>query len=109
MRSRKKLYRGRGLGLASGPHMPILALKNGSFTTGKWRIYREGRIRVRTDLRPGPGEASGGSPESFGDLRSGRKVIKIDEFGVFSWGKEGSAYIEPTREKSFFAKLRERE
>ena len=52
-------------------------------------------------LRPGPGEASGGSPESFWDLRSGRKVVKINEFGVFSWGKEGSAYIELTREKGF--------
>ena len=28
----------------------------------------------------------GGPPERFWDLRSGRKVIKIDEFRVFSWG-----------------------
>ena len=67
--------------------VPILASKKGRFTRGKRRIYPEGRFRVRAGLRPGPGEASGGPPESFWDLRSGRKVMKMAEFGVFSWGK----------------------
>ena len=35
MGSRKKLYRGRGLGLASGPDVPILAFEKRWFYNGK--------------------------------------------------------------------------
>ena len=69
------------------PRCTLWLPKRGGFTKEKRRIYPEGRFRVRAGLRPGPGEASGGPPESFWDLRSGRKVMKIEEFGVFSWGK----------------------
>ena len=37
MGSRKKLYRGRGLGLASGPNMPTLASEKGWFYDGKMK------------------------------------------------------------------------
>ena len=70
--------------MLGAPRCPLGLPKRGGFTGGKWAIYPEGRFRVRAGLRPGPGEASGGPPESFWDLRSGRKVIKIDEFRVFS-------------------------
>ena len=69
------------------PKGPILASKKGRFTKGKCRISQQERFRIRAGFRPGPGEASGGPAESFWDLRSGRKVMKIEEFGVFSWGK----------------------
>ena len=53
-------------------------------------LLRENEGFIRMD-DPGSGRVSdrvpGRSPESFWDLRSDRKVIKIDEFRVFSWGK----------------------
>ena len=96
--------------------------KRGGVTKGKRRIYPEGRFWVRAGLRPGPGEASGGPPESFWDLRSGRKVIKIYGFGVFSkknrirltlnrpgrrafreTTREGAAILEGTVQDSLFS------
>ena len=35
VKKRKKLYRGRGLGLVRCPKVPILASKRGGFTKGK--------------------------------------------------------------------------
>ena len=62
---------------------------------------------MRAGLRPGPGEASGGPAESFWDLRSGRKVMKIEEFGVFSWGKEGSLPLNRPGRRAFRETTRE--
>ena len=85
--------------------MPILGSEKGWFYEGKMKDLSGWTI-------PGPGGSPTGSRRGFWrfsgellDLRSGRKLMKIHEFDVFSWGKEGSAYIEPPRQKGFFAKL----
>ena len=58
MRSRKKLYRGRGLRLARYPKVPILASEKGWFYDGKMKNLSGGRI-------PGPDGSPTGSRGGF--------------------------------------------
>ena len=73
---RKKLYRGRGLRLASGPQVSILASEKGWFYDGKMKDLSGGRI-------PGPGGSPTGSRGGFrrssGELLGPPEWSKSDE------------------------------
>ena len=79
-------------------------------------LQRENEGFIRVD-DPGSGRVSdrvpGRLPEvlrrAFGTSGVVEKLSKLTNLVFSRVGKEGSAYIEPTREKGFFAKLRERE
>ena len=76
VRSRKKLYRGRGLGLASGP-------KGANFAFRKWWGY-EGKMKdLSGGTIPGPGGSPTGSRGGFwrssGELLGPPEWSKSDE------------------------------
>ena len=52
-------------------------------------------------FRLGPGEAAGGPPECFWDLRGDLKGLKINGLRVFLVVEIGSAYVGPVREQDF--------
>ena len=76
VRSRKRLYRGRGLGLASGPKMSTLASEKGWFYRGKMKDLSGWAI-------PGPGgsptASRGGFRRSSGELLGPPEWSKSDQ------------------------------
>ena len=71
MRSRKKLYRGRGLRLVGGPQMSILASEKGWFYDEKMKDLSGGTI-------PGPDGSPTGSRGGF--RRSSGELLGLPEW-----------------------------